>query len=121
MNGIAGEFFGYMTGFFNGSTFDSFDNDKTVVSRKGDDFTYTSSSASITISKNDGGIKEFKDDSILIKFRENVWFEGLCVPEKIEAYSLKDNASLKIKFGSFNVNGDTKEDIFDEVYGPGKN
>jgi len=120
VSGIAGEFFGYMAGFFNGNTFGGFDNDRTVVSTKGDDFTFTSSSGAITISRKNGGIKEFRDDRILIKFTKSGWFEGLYLPENIEAYSLKDNASLKIRFSGFEVNGSMKEDAFNEVYGPGK-
>jgi len=120
VNAIAGEFFGYMTGFFNGSVFDGFDNDMTVVSSKGDDFIFTTSSGAITISKKNGGIKEFKDDRILIKVSKSVWFEGLYLPENIEAYSLKDNASLKVRFSGFDVNASTKEDVFNEVFGSGK-
>jgi tetratricopeptide (TPR) repeat protein len=131
VNGLGKDFFDYLTGFFNGSIFDSFDSDQTVVTVKGDIFTYSSGGRLVKVSKKDGSVSEYSDGKVLIKFGKSAWHGGLLLPAEIDVYSLKDKAAMKIKLNGFEVNHKMSDETFtfapqkeagaDEGQGTGKN
>lgn len=126
---LAKDVFGYLTGFFNGSIPLSFDTDATVVSVKGDNYTYSLGGRRLTVSKRDGSLKEYADEKVLIVFGKSAWSEGLILPAEINIYSLAEKAALKIKFSGYVLNAKLKESVFamqedkaeDEGKGAGKN